>query len=94
MDVNEQEAIQLFQPAIVEKVALEQGAKSSEDMKSSFMIVYLLIFAIYLFVLVYGNMVAIEVAKEKTSRVMEICSANFFVLFQNTYHKTKTKVEY
>lgn len=63
---------QLFQPVTLKKVPLEDNAKSEEEIIQSYFLVYIILFAIYFGVIMYGNMVAMEVAKEKTSRIMEI----------------------
>lgn len=62
----------LFTPVSFTKTALGENAKSESDIALSFIIVYILLIAIYFGVIMYGNMVAMEVAKEKSSRVMEI----------------------
>lgn len=72
MGLSIEEAAQLFQPVAIEKVALDEGAKSEEEIIQSTVLVYILLFAIYIGVLMYGNLVATEIAKEKSSRVMEI----------------------
>jgi ABC-2 type transport system permease protein len=72
LGLTEQQAAQLFEPAGLEKVALDENAKSEEELVESTVLVYLLLFSIYFAVLMFGNMVAMEVVKEKSSRVMEI----------------------
>jgi ABC-2 type transport system permease protein len=72
LGLSEQQAAQLFEPIGLEKVALDENAKSEEELVQSTVIVYLLLFAIYFAVLMFGNIVAMEVVKEKSSRVMEI----------------------
>lgn len=59
-------------PVDVEKVALAKEAKSEEEMMQAQALVYILLFFIYLSVIMYANMIASEVAIEKSSRVMEI----------------------
>jgi ABC-2 type transport system permease protein len=72
LGLTEQQASQLFEPIGLEKVALDENAKSEEELVESTVLVYILLFAIYFAVLMFGNMVAMEVVKEKSSRVMEI----------------------
>jgi ABC-2 type transport system permease protein len=72
LGLTEQQAAQLFEPIDLEKVALDENAKSEEELVQSTVIVYLLLFAIYFAVLMFVNIVAMEVVKEKSSRVMEI----------------------
>lgn len=67
-----EQASQLFKPLALNKIPLDKNAKSEEEIVQSTVIVYILLFAIYFGVLMYGNMIATEVAKEKSTRVMEI----------------------
>lgn len=62
----------LYAPIAMEKVALEQHAKTEEQLNQARAIVYVLLFAMYMFVLMYGSMIMMEVATEKSSRIMEI----------------------
>lgn len=62
----------LYAPIVMEKVALEQHAKTEEQLNQARAIVYVLLFAMYMFVLMYGSMIMMEVATEKSSRIMEI----------------------
>jgi ABC-2 type transport system permease protein len=62
----------LYEPVSFEKVALEQNAKTEEELNQARGIVYILLFVIYFAVIMYANMIAMEVATEKSSRVMEI----------------------
>ncbi|WP_025026372.1 ABC transporter permease [Caldalkalibacillus mannanilyticus] len=72
LHLTEEEALQLFQTIKLEKEALSETAKTEEEIVQSKVLVYLLLFAIYFSVLMFGNLVALEVIKEKSSRVMEI----------------------
>jgi ABC-2 type transport system permease protein len=63
---------ELYEPVVFDKVALEKNAKTEEELNQARSLVYILLFAIYIFVLMYGNMITMEVATEKSSRVMEI----------------------
>jgi len=62
----------LFSPVELEKVALLETAKSEEELNQARGLVYILLFVIYFAVILYANMIAMEVATEKSSRVMEI----------------------
>ncbi|MED0657342.1 ABC transporter permease [Anoxybacillus ayderensis] len=62
----------LYAPITIEKVALEKHAKTEEQLEQARAIVYVLLFAMYMFVLMYGSMIMMEVATEKSSRIMEI----------------------
>ncbi|RSL33354.1 ABC transporter permease [Salibacterium salarium] len=59
-------------PVSFETTALEENAKSAEDMSSARGLVYVMLFLLYISVIMYGNMIAMDVANEKSSRVMEI----------------------
>ncbi len=63
---------QLYVPVMFEKVALEEDAKSEEELSQARGLVYILLFVIYFAVIMYASMIAMEVATEKSSRVMEI----------------------
>ena len=70
--VTQKQLIEIDQPVQFEKVALEKGAKTEDELNQARVFVYVLLFVIYFSVIFYGNMVAVEVATEKSSRVMEI----------------------
>lgn len=63
---------QLYEPVSFEKIALEENAKTEEELNQARGLVYVLLFIIYFAVIMYANMIAMEVATEKSSRVMEI----------------------
>ncbi|MBV7508179.1 ABC transporter permease [Bacillus sp. sid0103] len=62
----------LYEPVSFTKVALEKNAKTEEELNQARGLVYVLLFIIYFSVIMYANMIAMEVATEKSSRVMEI----------------------
>jgi ABC-2 type transport system permease protein len=62
----------LYAPVDFEKYALEEDAKTEEELNQARGLVYVLLFIIYFAVIMYANMIAMEVATEKSSRVMEI----------------------
>lgn len=59
-------------PVQFNTVALADTAKSEEERMQAQSLVYVLLFFIYLSVIMYANMIASDVAIEKSSRVMEI----------------------
>lgn len=63
---------QLYEPVTFEKIALEENAKTEEELNQARGLVYVLLFVIYFAVIMYASMIAMEVATEKSSRVMEI----------------------
>jgi ABC-2 type transport system permease protein len=72
IDLTPEQVKELYEPVVFDKVALEKNAKTEEELNQARSLVYILLFAIYIFVLMYGNMITMEVATEKSSRVMEI----------------------
>lgn len=55
-----------------EHIALDESAKTEEELNSTRGIVYVMLFVLYFTVIMYGQMIATEVATEKSSRVMEL----------------------
>lgn len=72
LELSGDELALLSGPVAFEKEALVDGAKSEEELSQARGIVYVLLFFIYFSVIAYANMTAMEVATEKSSRVMEI----------------------
>ncbi|MDO7487124.1 ABC transporter permease [Peribacillus frigoritolerans] len=72
LNLKEQQIAQLNTPPAFDTIALEKNAKTEEDLNQARGLVYVLLFVIYFGVLMYATMIAMEVATEKTSRVMEI----------------------
>ncbi len=63
---------QIYTPIDFELTTVSEGAKSEDELMQAQFIVYILLFIIYFSVLIFGNMIATEIANEKSSRVMEI----------------------
>lgn len=72
LELSSEEVGQLFSPIQFEQDAVSASSKSEEELSQARGLVYVLIFVIYFAVLYYSNMIAMEVATEKSSRVMEI----------------------
>ncbi|RIW30928.1 ABC transporter permease [Bacillus salacetis] len=72
LELSPDELASLSSPVSFEREALVEGAKSEEELNQARGIVYILLFFIYFSVIVYANMIAMDVATEKSSRVMEI----------------------
>ncbi|KLR72039.1 hypothetical protein ABH20_18635, partial [Geobacillus sp. T6] len=72
LGLTDEQMAELYKPVPFQKVALEKNAKTEEELNQARALVYVLLFAMYMFVLMYGGMIATEVATEKSSRVMEI----------------------
>lgn len=62
----------LSEPVPFDRIALKENAKTQEELSEARGLVYVLLFVIYFAVIMYANMIAMEVATEKSSRVMEI----------------------
>jgi ABC-2 type transport system permease protein len=72
INLTMEQLAQLNEPVHFEKIALEKDAKTEEELNQARGLVYVLLFIIYFSVIMYANMIAMEVATEKSSRVMEI----------------------
>lgn len=62
----------IYEEVHFEKIALDEAAKTDEELNQARGIVYIMLFVLYMAVVVYGQMIAMDVATEKSSRVMEI----------------------
>lgn len=62
----------IYAPVSFNEVALAENAKSGKELSQARIIVYVMLFVLYMAVIVYGQMIANDVATEKSSRVMEI----------------------
>ncbi|WP_456276040.1 ABC transporter permease [Bacillus sp. AK128] len=82
MGLTEVEIAQLYEPVSFEMVALEENAKTEEELNSARGLVYIILFMIYIAVIMYANMIAMEVATEKSSRVMEILISSVSPVYQ------------
>lgn len=72
LELTGEEVSQLFAPIQFEQDAVSASSKSEEELSQARGLVYVLIFVIYFAVFYYSTMIAMEVATEKSSRVMEI----------------------
>ncbi|MFB5661442.1 ABC transporter permease [Alteribacillus sp. HJP-4] len=71
-EVDPAAAQAITSPVAFETIALEENAISEAERSSAAGLVYGILFLLYLSVIIYGNMLAMDVATEKSSRVMEI----------------------
>lgn len=69
---DEQIIQEIYAPVQFETVALDDEAKTMEEIFQAQGIVYIMVFLMYMVVIMYGQMIAQDVANEKSSRVMEI----------------------
>ncbi|WNS76754.1 ABC transporter permease [Bacillus sp. DTU_2020_1000418_1_SI_GHA_SEK_038] len=72
INLSQEQLSKLYEPVSFSKFALEENAKTEEELNQARGLVYVLLFIIYFAVILYANMIAMEVATEKSSRVMEI----------------------
>lgn len=72
LGLTAEELAKIYEPISFEAIALSDTARSEEELIQARALVYVLLFVIYFAVLSYGSMIALEVATEKSSRVMEI----------------------
>lgn len=70
--VDEAVLLALNEPVHIEKHALDKTSKTDEELDIARAIVYVMIFVLYMAILIYGQMIATDIATEKSSRVMEI----------------------
>ncbi|MBA4535660.1 ABC transporter permease [Bacillus aquiflavi] len=71
-NLTEAQMNKIYEPVQFEKIPLQKNAKTEEELNQARGLVYALLFIIYIAVLMYSSMIAMEVATEKSSRVMEI----------------------
>ncbi|MRX71473.1 ABC transporter permease [Bacillus lacus] len=72
LGLQQEQLAELLSPVSLERVALLENAKTEEELNQARGLVYILLFVIYFSVIMYSSMIAMEVATEKSSRVMEI----------------------
>ncbi|NMD72033.1 ABC transporter permease [Bacillus sp. DNRA2] len=72
INLSPDQLAKLYEPVSFKQVALEENAKTEKELTQARGLVYALLFIIYFAVIMYANMIAMEVATEKSSRVMEI----------------------
>jgi len=72
LNLTSEQLTKLNEPVSFQSTALEENAKTAEELDQARGLVYVLLFLIYFAVIMYANMIAMEVATEKSSRVMEI----------------------
>jgi ABC-2 type transport system permease protein len=72
LGLSQDQITKLYEPIVFNIEALEESAKSAEELNQARGLVYVLLFVIYFSVILYASMIATEVAIEKSSRVMEI----------------------
>lgn len=70
--IQTSEMEQLFSPIELKQIALKENAKDETTLKQSIMVVFMLMFIIYMSVVFYGSTITVEVASEKSSRIMEV----------------------
>ncbi|SDC65673.1 ABC-2 type transport system permease protein [Pelagirhabdus alkalitolerans] len=67
---------EIYEPVMFETVPIESDdgttARSQEELSVARGLVYVMLFVLYFAVITYGNMIAMDIANEKSSRVMEI----------------------
>lgn len=70
--VDETTLASIYEEMPFEKIALDEATKTDEELNQARGIVYIMLFVLYMAVIIYGQMIAMDVATEKSSRVMEI----------------------
>jgi len=72
LGLDERDVDEVNKKIILQKEPLNKSAKGENEIKQSLVIVFISLFLIYATVVFYGNVIATEVASEKSSRVMEV----------------------
>lgn len=72
LGLNPEKVAKVSSPVQFNKYALDKTAKNEQELNQARVIVYVLVLLIYMTVLLYGSMIAMEIATEKSSRVMEL----------------------
>lgn len=70
--VDQSTLAEISAPVTFNTEGLDTSAKTDEELSQARGIVYVMLFLLYMAVITYGNMIATDVATEKSSRVMEI----------------------
>ncbi|SNZ04229.1 ABC-2 type transport system permease protein [Terribacillus aidingensis] len=70
--IDEATIQEIYTPVSFEREALDEEAKTEEELAGSQGLVYILVFGLYMSVIIYGMMIATDISNEKSSRVMEI----------------------
>ncbi|APC47424.1 hypothetical protein BME96_04245 [Virgibacillus halodenitrificans] len=70
--ISEEMLAMINAPVDFQADALDKSAKTDEELNQARGIVYVMLFLLYMSVMLYGQMIATDVATEKSSRVMEI----------------------
>src|SRR5690625_4593023 len=63
---------EIYADVSFETIALDEAAKTEEELSEARGLIYVMLFVLYMAVIIYGQMIAMDVATEKSSRVMEI----------------------
>ncbi|GEN85685.1 ABC transporter permease [Oceanobacillus sojae] len=70
--IDQETLATIYAPVTLDTEQLDDSARTAEEMNQSRGLVYVMLFVLYMTVLVYGQMIATDVATEKSSRVMEL----------------------
>jgi ABC-2 type transport system permease protein len=72
LGIDQADIAKVLSPVVLHKVALDENVKTEEEINQARGIVYVMLLLLYTFVIMYGSLIATDVATEKSSRVMEI----------------------
>lgn len=70
--IDQETLTEIYAPVEFKATALDLTAKTDEELSQARGIVYVMLFVLYMAIIIYGQMIATDVATEKSSRVMEI----------------------
>lgn len=70
--IDEAALAMIYEPIAFDTISLDESSKTDEELSQARGIVYVMLFLLYMAIIIYGQMIATDVATEKSSRVMEI----------------------
>ncbi|MBU8790387.1 ABC transporter permease [Oceanobacillus caeni] len=70
--IDEKALMEINEPVTFQATALDETAKTEEELNQARGIVYVMLFVLYITVMSYGQLIMTDVANEKSSRVMEL----------------------
>src|SRR5699024_12298029 len=71
-EIDEATLEKMNEPVNLEKLAVDESAKTEEELNIARGIVYVMIFILYMAVIIYGQMIETDVAEEKSSPLIKI----------------------
>src|SRR5690625_5514468 len=70
--IDEMLLSEIYSEVPFETIALDEAAKTDEELSEARGLIYIMLFVLYMAVIIYGQMIAMDVDTEKSSRVIVI----------------------